>query len=226
MAAIDNDWLPVLEKEFKKDYYRELYQFVKKEYSERIVYPASDDIFNAFHLAPLSKVKVVILGQDPYHEPNQAHGLSFSVPATQKKLPPSLQNIYKELHDELGLYIPNNGCLVKWAEQGVLLLNSVLTVREHEAFSHSNRGWEQFTDAVISAVNTQDRPIVYLLWGAPAQKKAAKVNNPKHLCLKAPHPSPLSVYRGFWGCNHFKQCNEYLISHNETPIDWQIENVD
>ena len=225
MAAIDNDWLPYLEQEFKKDYYKNLYKFVREEYSKYVIYPPSDDIFNALHFTPVSKVKVVILGQDPYHEENQAHGLSFSVPESQRKLPPSLQNIYKELHDELGCYIPNNGYLKKWAEQGVLMLNTVLTVRAHEAFSHKDHGWEQFTDAIIQAVNAQDRPIVYLLWGSPSQKKASMLNNPKHLVLKAAHPSPLSVYRGFWGCNHFKTCNEFLVSHGETPIDWQIENI-
>ena len=225
MAAIDNDWLPYLDQEFKKDYYKNLYKFVREEYSKYVIYQPSDDIFNALHFTPVSKVKVVILGQDPYHEENQAHGLSFSVPESQRKLPPSLQNIYKELHDELGCYIPNNGYLKKWAEQGVLMLNTVLTVRAHEAFSHKDHGWEQFTDAIIQAVNAQDRPIVYLLWGSPSQKKASMLNNPKHLVLKAAHPSPLSVYRGFWGCNHFKTCNEFLVSHGETPIDWQIENI-
>ncbi|MCR4748738.1 MAG: uracil-DNA glycosylase [Lachnospiraceae bacterium] len=225
MAAIDNDWLPFLEQEFKKEYYRELYRFVKEEYSKNVVYPKSDDIFNALHFTPLSKVKVVILGQDPYHEENQAHGLSFSVPKDQPKIPPSLQNIYKELHDELGCYIPNNGYLKKWADQGVLMLNTVLTVRAHEAFSHKDHGWEKFTDAIIEAVNKQDRPIVYLLWGSPSQKKAAMLNNPGHLVLKAAHPSPLSVYRGFWGCGHFKQCNDFLLANGEDPIDWQIENI-
>ena len=225
MAAIDNDWLPYLEQEFKKEYYRDLYKFVKDEYSRYVIYPPSDDIFNALHFTPLSKVKVVILGQDPYHEENQAHGLSFSVPESQHKLPPSLQNIYKELHDELGCYIPNNGYLKKWADQGVLMLNTVLTVRAHEAFSHKDHGWEQFTDAIITAVNSQDRPIVYLLWGSPSQRKASMLTNPRHLVLKAAHPSPLSVYRGFWGCGHFKTCNDFLEKNGETPIDWQIENI-
>ena len=225
MAAIDNDWLPYLEQEFKKDYYRDLYRFVKDEYSRYVIYPKSDDIFNALHFTPLGKVKVVILGQDPYHEENQAHGLSFSVPKDQPKIPPSLQNIYKELHDELGCYIPNNGYLKKWADQGVLMLNTVLTVRAHQAFSHKEHGWEQFTDAIINAVDLLDRPVVYLLWGSPSQKKAAMLNNQKHLVLKAAHPSPLSVYRGFWGCGHFKKCNEFLEANGVTPIDWQIENI-
>lgn len=225
MAAIKNDWLPCVQREVKKDYYKQLYSFVKQEYSEHVIYPPSDDIFNAMHYTPLSKVKVVIIGQDPYHEENQAHGLSFSVPPSQKKIPPSLQNIYKELQDDLGCYIPNNGYLKKWADQGVLLLNTVLTVRAHEAFAHKDKGWEQFTDALIEEVNRQDRPIVYLLWGSPAQKKAKMLDNPKHLILKAPHPSPLSVYRGFFGCKHFSQCNDFLVANGETPIDWQIENV-
>ncbi len=225
MAMISNDWQEALSGEFKKDYYRNLYNFVKQEYHEHIIYPPSDEIFNAFHYTPLSKVKVVILGQDPYHEENQAHGLSFSVKETQPKIPPSLQNIYKELHADLGCYIPNNGYLKKWADQGVLLLNTLLTVRAHEAFSHKGRGWEEFTDAVIKVLNEQDRPVVYLLWGAPAGKKAEMLNNPKQLVLKSPHPSPLSASRGFFGCRHFSKCNEFLLAHGLEPIDWQIENI-
>ena len=166
MAAINNDWLDALKEEFSKPYYRELFKKVNEEYSRYQIFPPADDIFNAFHLTPLSKVKVVILGQDPYHNENQAHGLSFSVLPSQKEIPPSLQNIYKELQDDLGCYIPNNGYLKKWADQGVLLLNTVLTVRAHQANSHQGRGWEQFTDAIIQAVNAQDRPIVYMLWGS------------------------------------------------------------
>ena len=224
MSAIDNDWLEYMKPEFQKPYYKELYDFVKTEYSNTIIYPPSDEIFNAFHFTPLSKVKVLLLGQDPYHNVNQAHGLSFSVKPGQD-IPPSLQNIYKELNDDLGCYIPNNGYLKKWAEQGVLLLNTVLTVRAHEANSHKGRGWETFTDAVISAVNAQDRPVVYLLWGGPAQKKIPMLTNPKHLILKAPHPSPLSSYRGFFGCKHFSQCNDFLVKNGIEPIDWQIENI-
>lgn len=193
-----------------------------EEYNTRIVYPPAEELFTAFHLTPLGKVKCVILGQDPYHEPGQAHGLCFSV----KKgvaIPPSLVNIYKELHDDLGCRIPDHGYLTKWAEQGVLMLNTLLTVRAHQAFSHKDIGWETFTDAAIRAVNGQDRPIVFLLWGAPAQKKAALLDNPKHLVLKAPHPSPLSAYRGFFGCRHFSQANQFLTEHGEMPIDWQIE---
>ena len=163
-------------------------------------------------------------GDAPYHGTGQAHGLCFSV-RPDVEIPPSLVNIYKELHDDVGCYIPDNGYLVKWAEQGVLLLNSVLTVRAHQAFSHQGIGWEQFTDAVMNILNEQDRPMVFLLWGKPAQNKAAKLNNPKHLILKAPHPSPLSAYRGFFGCRHFSKANEYLKANGLEPIDWQIENV-
>lgn len=223
MGAINNDWLAAIGKEFKQPYYSELYQFVKSEYGRYTIYPNADDIFNAFHFTPLSKVKAVILGQDPYHNEGQAHGLCFSV-KPEVEIPPSLVNIYQELHDDLGCYIPNNGYLEKWAKQGVLLLNTVLTVRAHQANSHQGRGWEQFTDAVIQAVNTQDRPIVFLLWGRPAQLKRTMLNNPKHLILEAPHPSPLSAYRGFLGCRHFSKTNEFLTRNGLGPIDWQIEN--
>mgnify|MGYP002603188882 FL=1 len=224
MAAISNDWLQPLQKEFKKPYYRKLYDTVKREYSTYQVFPPADDIFNAFHLTPLHQVKVVILGQDPYHNVNQAHGLCFSVQPTVE-IPPSLENIYKELHDDLGCKIPNNGYLVKWAKQGVLLLNTVLTVRAHQANSHQNIGWEQFTDAVIEILDQQDRPMVFLLWGKPAQRKKAMLHNPNHLILEAPHPSPLSAYRGFFGCRHFSKTNQFLEEHGLTPIDWQIEDV-
>ena len=222
---ISNDWLPVVEEECKKPYYRELYRFVKEEYATGVIYPPSDEIFTAFHLTPLSKVKVLILGQDPYHEANQAQGLSFSVPVSQTQIPPSLQNIYKELQDDVGCYIPDNGSLVKWAKQGVLMLNTVLTVRAHEANSHKGHGWEQFTDAIIKAVNAKDSPVVYMLWGSPAQSKIPMLNNPEHLILKTVHPSPLSAYRGFFGCRHFSRCNEFLVQKGLEPIDWQIENV-
>lgn len=225
MGMITNDWLPSVEREFKKPYYKDLYQFIVNEYQKTVLYPPSDDIFNAFHFTPLSKVKVLLLGQDPYHNENQAHGLSFSVLPTQKEIPPSLQNIYKEIHDDCGCYIPNNGYLKKWAEQGVLLLNTVLTVRAHQPNSHQGKGWEQFTDAIIQAVNAQERPIVYMLWGRPAQTKIPMLTNPKHLILKAPHPSPLSAYRGFMGCKHFSQANDFLIKNDIEPIDWQIENI-
>lgn len=225
MAEINNDWLPVMKPEFAKPYYRDLYKFIKTEYQSRVIYPPAGDIFNALHLTPLSEVKVLILGQDPYHNEHQAHGLSFSVLPDQKEIPPSLVNIYTELQNDLGCYIPNNGYLVKWAEQGVLLLNTVLTVRAHQANSHQGKGWEQFTDAIIRAVNEQDRPIVYMLWGRPAQMKRSMLTNPKHLILTAPHPSPLSAYRGFFGCKHFSQANDFLVQNGSTPIDWQIENI-
>ena len=224
MSMITNDWLESLSSEFRKGYYSQLYNFVKDEYSKTVVYPPAEDIFNAFHFTPLKDVKVLLLGQDPYHNEYQAHGLSFSVQPGQD-IPPSLVNIYKELHDDLGCYIPNNGYLKKWADQGVLLLNTVLTVRAHQANSHQGHGWKQFTDAVIQAVNAQDRPIVYMLWGAPARRKKAMLTNPKHLILEAPHPSPLSAYRGFFGCKHFSKANEFLKASGVEPIDWQIENI-
>ncbi len=222
MAAITGEWLDALGGEFHKAYYRDLYRFIVEEYRTHVVFPPSEDIFNAFHLTPLSKVKAVILGQDPYHNDGQAHGLCFSV-QPQVEIPPSLVNIYKELEADLGCRIPSHGCLTKWAEQGVLLLNTVLTVRAHQAFSHQGQGWEQFTDEVIRVLNRQDRPIVFLLWGSPAQKKASMLTNPRHLVLKAPHPSPLSAYRGFFGCRHFSKTNEFLRENGEKEIDWQIE---
>ncbi len=225
MAMLTNDWEEGLREEFKKPYYRELYNFVKKEYATTTVYPPAEDIFNALHYTPLSEVKVVILGQDPYHNVNQAHGLCFSVPLSQPEIPPSLQNIYKELESDLGCKVPNNGYLEKWAKQGVLMLNTVLTVRAHQANSHQGKGWEEFTDAIIRKVNEIDRPVVYLLWGRPAQSKIAMLNNPKHLILKAPHPSPLSAYRGFFGCKHFSRTNDFLRSNGLEPIDWQIEDI-
>lgn len=225
MSMLTNDWAQVLAPEFKKSYYRKLYEFVKEEYSRAVIYPPADEIFNAMHFTPLAEVKVLILGQDPYHNVNQAHGLAFSVPPTQKDIPPSLQNIYQELHDDLGLRIPNNGYLKKWVDQGVLLLNTVLTVRANQANSHQGHGWELFTDAIIQAVNAQERPIVYLLWGRPAQSKVPMLTNPNHLILTAPHPSPLSAYRGFFGCRHFSKANAFLESHGITPIDWQIEDI-
>ncbi len=220
---IQNDWLEPLKPEFSKPYYKELYQKVQEEYNTRQIFPPADDIFNAFDLTPLSEVKVVILGQDPYHDVGQAHGLCFSV-KPDVKTPPSLVNIYKELQSDLGCYIPNNGYLEKWAKQGILLLNTVLTVRAHQANSHRGIGWEEFTDAAIRVLDEQDHPIVYLLWGKPAQKKKSMLHNPKHLILTAAHPSPLSAHNGFFGCKHFSQTNAFLEEHGLTPIDWQIEN--
>ena len=223
MAPISNDWQEALRAEYAKPYYKKLYQFVNEEYRTRQIFPPGNDIFNAFHLTPLSKVKAVILGQDPYHNDGQAHGLCFSV-NKGVEIPPSLVNIYKELHDDIGFVIPNHGCLTKWAEQGVLLLNTVLTVRAHQANSHRNMGWEQFTDAAIMALNTQDRPIVFMLWGRPAREKRKLLTNPKHLILEAAHPSPLSAYSGFFGCRHFSKCNQFLTAHGIEPVDWQIES--
>ena len=225
MAMLTNDWAKALDGEFKKPYYRELYNFVREEYSKTTIYPPAEDIFNALHYTPLSEVKVVILGQDPYHNVHQAHGLCFSVLPDQLEIPPSLQNIYKELESDLGCKIPNNGYLEKWARQGVLMLNTVLTVRAHQANSHQNKGWEQFTDAIIREVNNIDRPVVYLLWGRPAQSKIPMLTNPKHLILNAPHPSPLSAYRGFFGCKHFSRTNEFLTSNGLEAIDWQITDI-
>ncbi len=221
---ITNDWLPALKPEFAKPYYRDLYETVKREYETRAVYPPAKDIFNAFDFTPLSKVKVVIIGQDPYHEPGQATGLCFSVNPSVE-IPPSLVNIYQELHDDLGCRIPNNGYLKKWADQGVLLLNTVLTVRAHQANSHRGVGWETFTDAAIKILNDVDRPIVFILWGRPAQQKETMLTNPRHLILKSAHPSPLSAYRGFFGSRPFSKTNEFLEKNGLTPIDWQIEDV-
>lgn len=224
MAGINGDWYEALKEEFGKPYYKQLFQTIKQEYNSRLIFPPADDIFNAFHLTPLKEVKVVILGQDPYHNHGQAHGLCFSV---QKgvNVPPSLVNIYQELHDDLGCYIPDNGYLKKWADQGVMLLNTVLTVRAHAANSHRGIGWEEFTDAAIRILNNEQRPMVFILWGRPAQMKKAMLNNPAHLILEAPHPSPFSASRGFFGSRPFSKTNDYLTKHGVEPIDWQIENV-
>lgn len=224
MPPITGEWERALSPEFRKPYYRKLFTTVGEEYRTRKIYPPAEDIFNAFHFTPLPEVKVVILGQDPYHEEGQAHGLSFSVrPGVD--IPPSLVNIYQELHDDLGCYIPNNGCLEKWAHQGVLLLNTVLTVRAHQANSHQHIGWEEFTDAAIRVLAGQDRPMAFLLWGRPAQKKKEMITNPKHLVLTSSHPSPLSAYRGFFGSRPFSRINAYLEKNGLQPIDWQIENI-
>lgn len=224
MPPLAGEWLEALKEEFGKEYYKNLFEKVNEEYKTQLIFPPADDIFNAFHFTPLNQVKVVILGQDPYHNDGQAHGLCFSV----KKgvgIPPSLVNIYKELHDDLGCYLPNNGYLEKWARQGVLLLNTVLTVRAHQANSHRNLGWEKFTDAAIRTLDLQDRPIVFILWGRPAQMKKKMLHNPRHLILEAPHPSPLSASRGFFGSKPFSQTNAFLEKNGLTPIDWQIENI-
>ena len=224
MGAIANDWLLPRSGEFKKPYYRKLYNTVKHAYETGVVYPPANDIFNAFEFTPLSNVKAVILGQDPYHGPGQAHGLCFSV-RPSVEIPPSLVNIYQELHDDLGCRIPNNGYLKKWADQGVLLLNTVLTVQAHRAGSHRGIGWEEFTDAAIRVLNDIDRPMVFILWGRPAQMKKPMLTNPNHLILEAPHPSPLSAYRGFFGSRPFSQTNRFLEEHGIAPIDWQIEDI-
>lgn len=221
---LKNDWKNYLNSEFQKDYYIKLKEFLANEYNSKIIYPDRHDVFNALNFTPYEKVKVVILGQDPYHGPNQAHGLSFSVnPGI--KTPPSLVNIYKELHTDLGCYIPNNGYLKKWADQGVLLLNTVLTVRAGEANSHKGIGWENFTTTIIELLNKKDTPIVFILWGNNAISKAKLITNPKHLIIKSVHPSPLSASRGFFGSKPFSKTNEFLISTNQKPIDWQIENI-
>lgn len=221
MPRISNDWLSVIGDEFNKEYYQKLRKFLAFEYKSKMIYPKAEDIFNAYHLCPYSKLKILILGQDPYHGYNQAHGLCFSV-KKGVKIPPSLVNIYKELKEDIGVEIPNHGYLKKWAEQGVFLLNTTLTVVESKPMSHTNKGWELFTDATIKAVNNIDRPVVIFLWGRPAQQKEIFLNNPKHLVLKAPHPSPLSAHRGFFGCRHFSRANEFLIKNGLNPIDWNI----
>lgn len=218
-VKIEESWKSALSAEFDKDYFVRLTDFVRGEYlSGKHIYPAARNIFNAFNLCPVDKTKVVIIGQDPYHEPGQAHGLCFSVPDSVTP-PPSLVNIYKEINDDLGRPSSTHGDLTHWAEQGVLLLNSTLTVQAHLAASHAGRGWEQFTDAVINVLR-QKNHIVYMLWGSYAQKKAALVDASQNLVLKSVHPSPLSAYRGFFGCKHFSQANEYLVQNGKTPIDW------
>ena len=221
---LKNNWKYVLNEEFEKDYYKNLRSFLVTEYKTKIIYPNMYDIFNALHYTDYDDVKVVILGQDPYHGPNQAHGLSFSV-KPGVKAPPSLMNIYKELHTDLGFYIPNNGYLKKWADQGVLLLNTVLTVRQGEANSHKNKGWEHFTDAVINAINKREKPVVFILWGNNAISKKKLITNPIHKIIQSVHPSPLSANRGFFGSKPFSQANDFLQSIGQEPIDWQIENI-
>ncbi|MBA4537430.1 uracil-DNA glycosylase [Bacillus aquiflavi] len=221
---LKNDWEPLLAEEFEKPYYQKLRNFLKEEYMTRMVYPNMFDIFNALHFTAYQDVKVVILGQDPYHGVNQAHGLSFSV-KPEVDIPPSLKNIYKELHHDIGCEIPNNGYLVSWAKQGVLLLNTVLTVRAGAAHSHRGKGWEQFTDRIIHLLNNREKPIVFILWGRPAQSKLAFINNKKHFVITSPHPSPLSANRGFFGSKPFSRTNYFLKQIGESEIDWQIPNV-
>lgn len=221
--AITGEWEKALHPEFKKPYYAQLYKKVLNAYRTETVYPPSTDIFNAFAFTPLENVKVVILGQDPYHEPGQANGLCFSV-HKGIRIPPSLVNIYKEMSSDLGCPIPENGDLTGWARQGVLLLNTVLTVRAHAANSHRGIGWEEFTDAAIKVLADQDRPLVFILWGTPARRKKALIHNPKHLIIESPHPSPLSASGGFFGSRPFSRTNDYLVRCGLTPIDWAAAN--
>lgn len=218
-VKIEEGWKSQLKNEFDKQYFRELTQFVKKEYSSKTIYPRAKLIFNAFNSTPFNEVKVVIVGQDPYHQPHQAHGLCFSV-NDGIKIPPSLVNIYKEIKLDLGTSIPTSGNLERWAKQGVLLLNATLTVRAGLAGSHQGKGWEQFTDSVIDSLSKNRNNLVFMLWGSYAQKKGANIDQSKHLVMKSPHPSPLSAHRGFFGNNHFSRANEYLISKGKSPIEW------
>lgn len=214
------NWQTFIQSESEKDYFKNLMTFLSHERSMHLVHPNEDEVFRAFELTPLSDVRVVILGQDPYPTPGHAHGLAFSADESVRPLPKSLLNIYKEIHSDLGLSMPQDANLVRWSQQGVLLLNTILTVRSGHAKSHEGKGWEQFTDAAISLLNEQDQPIVFLLWGKPAQTKISQLNNPHHLVLCAPHPSPLSAYRGFFGCGHFGQTNDWLQKRGLNPIDW------
>lgn len=222
MVKIGNDWDSLLTGEFEKDYYLKLRQFLASEYRTHTVYPSMYDIFNALKYTPYHQVKAVILGQDPYHGPNQAQGLCFSV-KKEVAIPPSLQNIYKELQADLGIAPAQHGSLVSWAQQGVLLLNTVLTVRAGQANSHKGMGWEIFTDRVIRLLNERQEPMVFLLWGGNAKSKRELITNPNHLILTAAHPSPLSAYNGFFGCRHFSKCNAFLEEHGQEPICWQLE---
>lgn len=221
MVSIGNEWDTLLAGEFKKDYYLRLRSILANEYKTQTIYPNMYDIFNALKYTSYSDVKAVILGQDPYHGPGQAHGLCFSVKKGVEP-PPSLKNIFKEIKDELGIEPPNHGELTAWTKQGVLLLNTVLTVRAGQANSHKGLGWESFTDKVIELLNERNKPMVFLLWGANARQKTTLITNPAHLILSCAHPSPLSAYNGFFGCGHFKRCNDFLISNGEDPIDWHL----
>ena len=219
MVSLGNDWDELLGGEFKKEYYNVLRAFLKDEYEKTTVYPEKDDIFNALKSTPYKNVKVAIFGQDPYHGPNQAHGMCFSVKEGVRK-PPSLVNILKELKEDLGIPIPQSGCLQAWAEEGVLLLNAVLTVRAGQANAHKGKGWEIFTDRIIELLNQREQPVVFLLWGANARAKKALITEKRHCILEAVHPSPLSAYKGFFGCKHFSKANEFLIKNGIEPVDW------
>lgn len=224
MEIFHNDWADLLDDELKQPYYQELRQFLISEYRSRQIFPDMYAIFNALHYTSYADTKVVILGQDPYHGDGQAHGLSFSVlPGVEP--PPSLLNIFQELSTDLGCTIPNNGCLEPWAEQGVLLLNTVLTVRAHQAGSHQGKGWEHFTDKIINLLNEREKPLAFILWGAPARRKKAMITNPQHFIVESPHPSPLSAYRGFFGSRPFSRVNEFLQRTGQSPINWQLPNI-
>lgn len=220
---LSNDWAPLLEDEFEKPYYQALRSFLKEEYKTQMIHPDMNDIFNALHYTPYENVKVVILGQDPYHGANQAHGLSFSVQPGITP-PPSLRNMYKELKEDVGCEIPNHGYLKQWADEGVLLLNTVLTVRDGQAHSHRGKGWETFTDRVIQLISDRDKPAVFILWGRPAQTKKTLINVDKHVIIESPHPSPLSASRGFFGSRPFSKANDALIAMGDEPINWCLHS--
>lgn len=224
MVKLNNSWDILLHEEFNKPYYLALREFLKEEYRTQKIYPPAEDLLSALRVTSYEEVKVVILGQDPYHGEGQAHGMAFSV-KPGVKVPPSLKNIYKELQATMGCYIPNNGYLMHWAEQGVLLLNTVLSVREGTPQSHKNKGWETFTDEIIKLLNERKDPVIFIFWGAPARKKAALITNPWHKILEAAHPSPLSAHNGFFGCDHFRKVNACLEEMGKTPIDFQIPNL-
>lgn len=223
MVTIGNEWDALLQDEFSKDYYQHLRAFLTEEYKSGPVYPPKEDLFNALKFTSYSDVKLVILGQDPYHGPGQAHGMCFSV-RPGVPMPPSLQNIFQELHDDIGILPPKTGYLVPWAREGVLLLNTVLTVREGQPNSHKNQGWEQLTDRIITLLGEREQPIVFLLWGSNARKKKELIHAPQHLILECAHPSPLSAHRGFFGCEHFSKANQFLYDHGIDPVDWNVVN--
>lgn len=224
MVQIGNEWDTLLADEFQSDYYAQICNFLKQEYEQHEVYPPQSDIFNALRYTSYSDVKAVLLGQDPYHGPGQAHGLCFSV-KPDVPIPPSLKNMIKELQSDLGLPAPKNGCLLSWAKEGVLMLNTTLTVRRSQPNSHSKIGWTRFTDSIIQKLNDRQKPIVFLLWGSNARSKKALITNPQHFILETVHPSPLSARQGFFGCRHFSQCNEFLMEHGIAPIDWTIRDI-
>ena len=223
MVNLGNDWQEMIGKEFEKEYYLKLRTFLKTEYQTQTIYPSMYDIFNALRLTSYSQVKAVILGQDPYHQPNQAHGLCFSV-KPNVKIPPSLSNIFKELNEDLGIAVPEHGCLIPWAKQGVLLLNAILTVRAGKPMSHRGQGWEIFTDEVLIQLNKRQKPVIFMLWGSPARKKVNLITNPIHYILEAPHPSPLSAHYGFFGSRHFSKANKILQELGQTSINWDLNS--